>query len=279
MSTFMWLGLIFLVAVVVGAQFMQNPPAGYKPEGWNPPQPAAGATAVKADYTWQEMLGTPQFWLLWVTYVAGCTAGLMVIMNVTNVWQSFSFLDLVKSSPTLNKDAVAGVLGACATAVMLVAVFNALGRIVWGKVSDSIGRKGTLVIMFALAGLAMLALNWLSSYALYVTGVSLVGFCFGGFLALYPAVTADYFGTKNVGANYGFMFSTYGAGGLLGPWLAPKLMSVLQKIPYEKVDKAGNVTRAAYDAGNFLTAFVISAGLCFLAVVIVLLLKPPAKKA
>ena len=61
---------------------------------------------------------------------------------------------------------------------------------------------------------------------MYLFGVASVGFCFGGFLALYPAVPADYFGTKNVGANYGFMFMAYGAGGLFGPWLAPKLMVI-----------------------------------------------------
>jgi OFA family oxalate/formate antiporter-like MFS transporter len=276
MPTFMYLGGIFFVAVIIGAQFMRNPPAGYKPEGWNPPAPAAGAPAVKKDdFTWQEMLKTGQFWLLWLTYFAGCSAGLMVIMNTTNVWQSVSFL--AQPGTPVTADVVKAVLGDCALAVMLVAVFNALGRILWGKISDSIGRKPTLLIMFVLAGLAMLALNWLTSYALFVAGVGVVGLCFGGFLALFPAVTADYFGTKNVGANYGWMFSAYGVGGLFGPWLAPKLMAVVKEIPFEAVDAAGKVSVTAYKAGNYLNAFVISAVLCLVAGGVVMIVKPPQK--
>jgi len=284
MNTFLYLGLIFFVAVVIGAQLMKVPPAGWKPAGWNPPAPAAGKTApVKADYTWTEMLRTPQFWLLWLTYFAGCTAGLMIIMNVTNVWQSFSFLDFVTGKPEalIPGATFKSVVAAGATAVMVVAILNSLGRIVWGKVSDSIGRKSTLLIMFLVAGVFMLILNFLSSYPLYLVGVSAVGFCFGGFLALYPAVTADYFGTKNVGANYGWMFTAYGAGGLFGPWLAPKLMKVIQDIPYEIVDKTGLATLAPapYHAGNYMTAFVISGIMCIVAGLLVLVIKAPTAKA
>jgi OFA family oxalate/formate antiporter-like MFS transporter len=280
MSTFLYLGLIFLVAVVIGAQLMINPPAGYKPEGWNPPAPAAGGAApAKADYTWTEMLKTIQFWLLWLTYFAGCTAGLMIIMNVTNVWQSFSMLDLVRANPTIPKASYLDIISKGATAVIVVAIFNSLGRIVWGKVSDNIGRKMTLFIMFVVSGAVMLVLNWLTGYSLYLAGTALIGFCFGGFLALFPAVTADYFGTKNIGVNYGWMFLAYGAGGLFGPWLAPKLMEVIQKIPYENVDKAGALIQGTYNAGNYRTSFIISGIMCLVSALIILVVKAPAPKA
>ncbi len=276
MTTFLYLGIIFLIAVVIGAQFMINPPAGYKPEGWNPPAMAASASGAvqKVDFTWQEMLKTAQFWLLWLTYFAGCTAGLMIIMNATNVWQSFSLLQLFSGSP-VPKDSYADIISKGASAVMIVAILNALGRIVWGKVSDSIGRKPTLMIMFIYAGVIMLLLKFFTSYGLYLFGVASIGFCFGGFLALYPAVTADFFGTKNVGANYGWMFSAYGAGGLFGPWLAPKLMSVVQKVPYESLEKSGEIVQKTYDAGNYTTAFVISGILCIISAVLILILKAP----
>ena len=279
MSTFLYLGIIFLVAVVIGAQLMVNPPAGYKPVGWNPPAAAAGAGALKADYTWQEMIKTPQFWLLWLTYFAGCTAGLMVIMNVTNVYQSCSLLELVNKISPIPKDTFGECLSQAASAVIIVSILNAAGRIGWGKVSDNIGRKGTLLIMFLCSGAIMLLLNWFTSFPMYIFGVASVGFCFGGFLALYPAVTADYFGTKNVGANYGFMFMAYGAGGLFGPWLAPKLMVVLQKISYETVDKAGGVILKSYNAGNYLMAFVIAGIMCLVSAGLILIIKPPAVKA
>lgn len=278
MATFMWLGVIFLVAVVLGAQLMVVPPAGYKPAGWNPPQPAAGtAAAASSDFVWQEMLKTPQFWFLWLTYFAGCTAGLMIIMNVLNIWQSVSILNIANGTSLIPQATFKGITDVGATAIMIVAILNALGRIVWGKVSDSIGRKSTLLIMFAVSGIIMLALNYMTSFPLFIFGVSTVGFCFGGFLALYPAVTADYFGTKNMGANYGWMFLAYGAGGLFGPWLAPKLMAIVAKVPYESMDK-GAVVVKQFAAGNFVSAFIIAGIMCLVSVGLVWVVKPPVKK-
>ena len=276
MSTFFYLGIIFFIAVVIGAQLMINPPAGYKPAGWNPPAVAAGA-AGKGDFTIGQMLSTPQFWILWLTYFAGSTAGLMIIMNVTNIWQSFAMIDLVKVTATVPKDVYADVASKGALAVMIVAILNAAGRIGWGKISDSLGRKTTLLVMFIFSGIIMLILNMLSSFPLFIFGVCCIGFCFGGFLALYPALTADYFGTKNVGANYGCMFMAYGMGGLFGPWLAPKLMKVVQKIPFELVEK-GNVVTKSFDAGSYVSSFVISGVMCFIAAALILTVKQPKAK-
>jgi MFS transporter, OFA family, oxalate/formate antiporter len=281
MNTFLWLGIIFLIAVMIGAQLMVNPPAGYLPAGWKPPAAAAAgaAGAVKLDYTWQDMIRTPQFWLLWLTYFAGCTAGLMIIMNVTNVYQSVSLLNLIAKYNPIPKEVFTDCISQAALAVIIVSVLNAAGRIGWGKVSDNIGRKSTLLIMFLYSGIIMILLNGFTSYPLYIFGVASVGFCFGGFLALFPAVTADYFGTKNVGVNYGWMFTAYGAGGLFGPWLAPKLMEVVKKIPYEAIDKSGGVVTRQFDAGNFLTAFIIAGVMCLISAALVYVVKPPAQRA
>jgi hypothetical protein len=81
-----------------------------------------------------------------------------------------------------------------------------------------------------------------------------------------------------VGANYGWMFAAYGAGGLFGPWLAPKLMVILQKISYESVDKAGAVVLKTFSAGNFLIAFAISGIMCLAAAGLILIVKPPSGK-
>ncbi len=277
MPTFMWLGIIFLVAVVLGSMLLNLPPAGFKPAGWNPPAPAAGtASAAASDFVWQEMLKTPQFWILWLTYFAACTAGLMIIMNVLNIWQSVSILSIGNTS-LIPQATFKGITDIGATAIMVVAILNAGGRIAWGKVSDNLGRKTTLLIMFAICGATMLALNFLTSFPLFITGVSIVGFCFGGFLALYPAVTADYFGTKNMGANYGWMFLAFGGGGLFGPWLAPKLQAIVAKVPYEAMDK-GVVVVKQFAAGNFLYAFVTAGIMCIVSVGLVWIVKPPVKK-
>lgn len=278
MNTFLYLGIIFFIIVMIGAQFMINPPAGYCPPGWTPPA-ATGAPgcAIGMDYTWQEMIKTSRFWLLWITYFAGCSAGFLIIMNTVNIWQSFSILSLVPQFPTIPKDTYLDILTKGTTAVMAISVMNALGRILWGKISDSIGRKNTLYIMFLYSGVIMLSLNWLTSFPLFLIGVMSVGFCFGGFLGVYPALTADYFGTKNMGVNYGCMFMAYGMAGLFGPWIAPKLMKVVQEVPFESL-AAGVVSTAKYPAGNYIASFVIAGVMCLASMILVWIVKAPEGK-
>ncbi len=270
--TFFALGAIFLVAVVGGAQLLRNPPPGYVPAGWTPPTPAAGG-APKVDYGPKEMLAQPMFWLLWVTYLIGCGASLMVIMKASPIWQSYRIGTM---TPPISAQDFKAVGTAGAMAVSVLAIFNSLGRILWGKISDSIGRKTSLIAMFLICGAAMIALDWMRTYALYLIGICLIGLCFGGFLAMYPAVTADFFGTKHIGINYGWMFSAYGVGGLIGPWLAAKLMTTAAKVPYV-ADAAAGATKD-FAVGNYRTAF-LSAGIACLAGALAMsaLRKPNAK--
>ena len=270
-NTFLALGVIFLIAVVVGARFLQNPPAGYVPAGWTPQQPAQG-TAQKEYFTPTEMLRTPMFWLLWLTYFAGCTAGLQVIMKASPIWQSFAFGSM---TPPIAEVDFQRITTAGAMAVSILAIFNSLGRILWGKVSDSMGRKRTLVTMFTICGLAMVALDGLRTYPLYLSGICIVGLCFGGYLALYPAVTADLYGTKHLGVNYGWMFSAYGVGGLVGPFLAAWLMKVVSKVPYQVTEPGGKIVERLFAVGNYRPAFLVSGCACLIAAAICVLLRPP----
>ncbi len=270
-NTFAVLGIIFLVAVVVGAQLLRNPPPGYAPPGWTPPGAQAGAIS-KEHFTPTEMLATPSFWLLWLTYFAGCTAGLQVIMKASPIWQSFAFGAM---APPIAEADFQRVTTAGAMGVAILAIFNALGRILWGRISDSIGRKVTLVLMFAICGVAMLSLDALRGYPLYLVGISVVGLCFGGYLALYPAVTADFYGTKHIGVNYGWMFSAYGAGGLFGPFLAAWLMRVTAMVPYTVTEPSGPVQRTLA-IGNYRPAFLVAGIACLVAGALCLMLRPPA---
>lgn len=275
-NTFLVLGVIFLVCVVAGAQLLRNPPAGYVPVGWTPPQAkTAAASAVKADLTSTEMLRTPTFWLLWVTYFAACTGGLQIIMKASPIWQSFSLGTL--TPPVALKD-FGLIATAAAMAVSVIAIFNSTGRILWGIVSDKVGRKLTLIVIFVLCGIALLALDFLRPYPLYLVSVSLVGFCFGGFLALYPALTADYFGTKHIGANYGWMFTAYGAGGIVGPYLAAALMRVVSKIPYEAKDAAGAIIQKYFTVGDYRMAFIVAGIACLIAAALVTQIRPAQGK-
>ncbi|MDF9407246.1 MAG: putative MFS-type transporter YhjX [Pelotomaculum sp. PtaB.Bin013] len=239
LDTFAYLGIIFGICVVIGAQFLKNPPPGYKPAGWEPPVLATGK-ASGGDYDTGEMVKTAQFYLMWISYLFGSAAGLMIISNALPI-------------------ATAQGLGEAlaASAVMTVSVFNAAGRLIWGTVSDKLGRTKTLLIIFTLCGITMIGLKALTGTSILL-GVSLVGFCFGGYLAIYPSMTADYFGTKSLGMNYGTVFMAYGIGALLGPMLYD-----LMKSPV-----AGQLSS---------TPLIISGVLCFVSLALILMLKPPAK--
>jgi MFS transporter, OFA family, oxalate/formate antiporter len=274
MTTIQILGAIFLVAVVIGAQFLNAPPAGYKPEGWNPPTTAAGTPSL-VDYDWKGMLATPQFYLLWLSYFAGCTAGLMIIMNASTIYQSFGAA-LNAQGSNLDEKVFQGIIAAGTGAVSTIAIFNALGRIGWGYVSDALkSRTLTLVIMFVLCTVDMFALNWMRSFPLYITATCVIGLVFGGYLALFPAITADFFGTKHYGINYGFMFSAYGAGGIVGPLLQAKLVEKVNTLQLVAADG----TTKPFDVINYQTAFIVSGVMCAVAVVLVLILRKPAPKA
>jgi OFA family oxalate/formate antiporter-like MFS transporter len=205
-KTFTILGSVFLCIIVLSSQLLRNPPPGWKPQGWTPPETThmTGREVGPAG-----MLKTPQFYLIWIMYFFGCTTGLMVIGQTSPIGQELAGL-----TPKV-----------AALAVSLLAIFNAAGRIFWGKVSDSLGRIKTLFVMLLLCGIAILLYNVIGVFqAYYWLGISIVGLCFGGYLAVFPAITADFYGTKNIGINYGFVFTAYGVGGLFGPWFAAKML-------------------------------------------------------
>jgi MFS transporter, OFA family, oxalate/formate antiporter len=142
-------------------------------------------------------------------------------------------------------------------AVVILAVFNGLGRPGFGAISDAIGRKSAVIADFALLIAAMLlVLPNANSFGMYALGVCMVGFGFGGFLALMPAFTADFWGTKNLGLNYGAVFSAWGFAGVFGPILGLKV-------------------RAA--TGAWLNTFYIFAVLCVVGIILMFITKAPKK--
>jgi OFA family oxalate/formate antiporter-like MFS transporter len=130
--------------------------------------------------------------------------------------------------------------------------------------------------MFVLCGLVLLALDWMRLYPLYLLGVSLVALCFGGYLALYPAIVADYYGTRHIGVNYGFLFTAYGTGGLLGPFLAAALMRTAGGVEYQALDASGALVTRVFQLGEYGTAFVAAGLLCLAAAVLMLRVRAPA---
>jgi OFA family oxalate/formate antiporter-like MFS transporter len=202
-QTFFAVGAIMLVCVCGAGSFFKVPPAGYKPAGWNPPTPSS-TTATKADWTPNEIIGNGQFYVLWLIYLFGAAAGLMIIGQAVPIG-----LEVAK----LDKAVAAGGLGT-------MALLNGLGRLVHGSISDKIGRKNTVILCFAEYLVAfLLLLPNADTFTKWLVGICIVGFSYGGYLAVMPSITADYFGTKSLGANYGYLFTAWGIAGVCGPFM------------------------------------------------------------
>ncbi len=207
------LGAIYLVFVVLGSQLLTAPPNGWLPEGFVPP--ATTADGAGTGMMPGEMVRTSSFWTLWLMFVFAATAGLMTLGNVV--------------SAAVQIDSIVETLALGALIAGIMSIFNAAGRIVWGMISDKIGRIATFIAMFFVLAIAMFAFGFLagmpsvddgSRWVLVTMIASVVGFCFGGNFALFPSATADYFGSVNVGKNYGVVFTAYGIAGILGALVA-----------------------------------------------------------
>ena len=199
----MLLGVAFAIIVSLFALLLQNPPAGYL-FGGSAVKGQAGKTAAPVkmqDFTPSQMLKTGNFYVLWVVYFIGAGAGLMVIGSVAGMAkQSMGELAFL--------------------AVVILAVGNAAGRIIAGSLSDRIGRSLTLSLMLMFQAVLMfIAIPVVGaehpSALLLVLIATGIGFNYGTNLALFPAITKDFWGLKNFGINYGVLFTAWGVGGFV----------------------------------------------------------------
>ena len=236
------LGILYFVATMVAAQFLKNPPPGWSLPGWKP-SPSSPSRATGVDFSPKEMLGTSHFWRLLVAYALGASAGLMVISQLLPYAQQ----------------TIPGVGAALAgTAVTIGAVGNAAGRIFSGWLSDSIGRVKTLSLMVLLSALALPFLGRIHSLWLLWPILFIVYYCYGTQLSLYASTTADFFGARNLGTNYGMVFLAWGVAGIVGPKLGGRIYDQLQ---------------------SYTRAFDIAAVLLVIALVIIATLRPPQKSS
>jgi len=204
-SSFRILGVAFLIVATAFAQFIKNPE---KPQNVAKKN-ADGSPAAPArpDRTWREMLRAPAFYLLYLEYACAATAGLMIIGHMAKIVAMQS----------------GGAIQTGFVFVALLATFNASGRIIAGIISDYIGRVVTIALVCVTQAMAMFFFSSFSTIGAFVLGSAVVGFSYGACLSLFPATAADYWGTKNMGLNYGILFTAWGVGGVIGPTLAGKI--------------------------------------------------------
>lgn len=236
------LGVGFLVVTVALAQLLVNPPEGYVPaEPMAKKGKVTAPDAGKDDYDWRDMVRTRQFALLWVMYVCSAFAGLMIIGHMAKI----AALQIVGLE-----------IGFVLVAVL--AVGNALGRVVAGITADRIGGTRTMLIVFVAQAVLMGGL-FVSRTALAMLPVAAaVGFCYGANLSLFPSTTAGYFGTRNLGVNYGLVFTAWGVGGVFGSMAAGSIVD---------------------STGTYALAYATASVLCLFAAGLTFATKPPLPRA
>jgi OFA family oxalate/formate antiporter-like MFS transporter len=205
-ATFVALGVIYLIFVVLSGQFYSAPPHGWRPEGWEP-RSAVAKSASTYDFTVREAVATPQFWLLLAMLFLNVSAGIMIISQASPMAQQ-----LVGLTPV----AAAGIVG-------IISIFNGLGRLFWAAVSDVVGRARVFFLLFLVQAAIFFALPHLRSAALFTAAVATVGLCYGGGFGTMPSFTADFFGSKNMGGIYGWILWAWALGAVPSPILIARV--------------------------------------------------------
>jgi MFS transporter, OFA family, oxalate/formate antiporter len=240
-TTFLCIGGFFLLVSTPMARIIDDPPAGFTPAV---PRVASGKQASGTvvtedrDFPWRDMIRTTAFFRLWIMFAFSSSAGLMIIGNLASI---------AKEQAGFEKGFYL---------VGLLALFNAGGRIFGGMVSDRFGRVSTMRIVFALQGANMLLFPFYIHPIGIATGAAVAGLSYGALFSLFPAAAADYYGLKNLGTNYGVLFTAWGLSGALGPIIAAWAIDT---------------------TGSYLPAYRISAGLLVVALVLTIRISSAAE--
>jgi OFA family oxalate/formate antiporter-like MFS transporter len=233
----------------VAAFFIKSPPQGYMPEGWTPPAPKGGL--IHQNFSPKEMLKTSQFYFITFGLMLACVSGLMVI----------NFASQIAADRGVDKNLIFW-------AVVVISICNAAGRLFWGTVSDKIGRKNTVMTLLAFTVILILSIAFFEKGGFIIVLIGALGFLYGGFLGTFPAITADYFGTKNAGMNYGIVLLGFGIGAVF----AANVGGFFR-------DQAFKAVNGVTHPEKMIPAFVIGAVCAVIGLVIMFFLKPPKEKA
>mgnify|MGYP003586558148 CR=1 FL=1 len=241
LGTLKALGITFLTVICVLSRLVQTAPDGYRPLGAK--IQSSGPIGSSQDKTWQEMLTEPLFYLIAPIFVLGASAGIMVMGHASPIIQKVLGLSPREAS----------------VIVGFLALANTFGRVFWGGISDKFGRFPILAVIFVVLGLSLTAMSQASTYIPVVAAMLTIGMCYGGFMGMMASVTADAFGPKHLGVNFGIMFLTIGIASIIGPRMAAVI--------------------AQNNHGDYTQAFIIAAAFAVVGVILtsVILLKSRMK--
>src|SRR4051812_70529 len=214
-GSFVVLGCIYFVAMMLGAFTVRVPPEGWRPEGWSPREHGARALITSANVTATNAIKTPQFWLLWTVLFCNVTAGIGILEQAAPMIQDFF--------SSVSAAAAAGFVG-------VLSLCNMTGRFVWSSTSDVIGRKRTYMGYLGIGAALYFLLATIStaSVALFVLFTGIIISFYGGGFSTVPAYLKDLFGTLEVGAIHGRLLTAWSAAGIAGPLIVNGLADIQQ---------------------------------------------------
>lgn len=249
-ETFFVLGAVYFVVMLAAAFSYRLPAEGWLPTGWTPP--SAKATAQKmisrGNVSVDDAMTTPQFYLLWIVLCFNVTAGIGVL-GVARTMMSEIF-----------GGSLPGIVDAsfAATYVLMISVFNMVGRFFWASLSDYLGRKSTYTVFFVLGALLYLLIPWTAMQVsaspavlwlvIFYAASMLIFTMYGGGFATIPAYLADLFGPAQVGAIHGRLLTAWSTAGVLGPL-------AITSFRERALDQALHDLAARVDPGRFAQAF------------------------
>lgn len=206
--TFEAFGIVYLIVVIIAAQFYANPPQGWRPAGWVPTSAVAKAASTY-EFTVREAASTWQFYLLWAMLFLNVSAGIMIISQASPMAQSKEFVGMTAIQ-------AAGMVG-------LISIFNGLGRVFWAWVSDMIGRARVYFLLYAIQAVIFFALTSIHNATVFSIAFAIIGLCYGGGFGTMPSFTADFFGAKYMGGIYGWVLLAWGAAAIPSPIMIARL--------------------------------------------------------
>jgi OFA family oxalate/formate antiporter-like MFS transporter len=238
LTTFGILGIIFLLLLVILSVPLKMPPVGWKPEGWTSPT----ASTESADLDSSKMLKTSKFYGLWICYIIGTLTGLMAIGISSPVGQ-----EIIKLDPTT-----------AAMTVSIFAVFNGIGRPLFGWITDRLTPRNSSIMAFIIILIASIGMLNAGESQVLLYMICFAGFwlTLGGWLAIAPTATATFFGTTNYAKNYGIIFTAYGIGAIIGIFMSGRLRDLF---------------------GSYILSFYPTAILAVIGIIIASILLRPSK--
>lgn len=264
-ATFLTLAVLYAIFMLGGALGYRLPARGWKPEGWEPPQPDSTVVvrSVHVSRAWK----TRAFWCLWGILCSIVSGGLGVLSLASPMLQEIfgaRLIGIEAAVDTLTDDQRTQVSLVAVGFTGLLSLLNISGRFLWALLSDRVGRRATVRLFFILTIPLYLALPWLGSHghlAAFVLTFCVALSIFGGVFAIMPAYVADLFGSEMVGAIQGRVLTAWSVAGLIGPSLVSGLR--------DRAIQSGTVPAHAYDL-----AFYALAGLLCLGLACLLLVRP-----